>query len=49
LVSGVSKKLALERLLDEKEPPDRTPSKLIKSFNQISIFCDHDSAKELEI
>ncbi len=49
LVSGASKKIALERLLDEKEPPDRTPSKLIKSFNQISIFCDQESAKELEI
>ena len=49
LVSGASKKLALERLLDEKESPDRTPSKLIKSSNQISIFCDQESAKELEI
>ena len=49
LVSGVSKKIALERLLDEKEPPDRTPSKLIKSFNQISIFCDQESANEIEI
>jgi len=49
LVSGSSKKLALERLLDEMESPDRTPSKLIKSINQISIFCDQESAKELKI
>jgi len=49
LVSGTSKKVALERLLDEKESLDRTPSKLIKSINQISIFCDQESAKELEI
>ena len=49
LVSGTSKKLALQRLLDEKEPYDRTPSKLIKSVNQISIFCDQESAKELLI
>ncbi len=49
LVSGASKKIALERLLDDKEPPDRTPSKLIKSINQISIFCDQESAIELEI
>ena len=49
LVSGESKKLALKRLLDEKEPNDRTPSKLIKSSSQISIFCDQESAKELEI
>jgi len=49
LVSGANKRIALERLLDEKEPPDRTPSKLIKSINQILIFCDQESAKELEI
>ena len=36
-------------LLDEKESLDRTPSKLIKSINQISIFCDQESAKELKI
>ena len=47
LVSGSSKQLALKRLLDEKEPKDRTPSKLIKSSNQISIYCDQESAKEL--
>ena len=49
LVSGANKRIALERLLDEKEPPDRTPSKLIKTINQISIFCDQESSKELEI
>jgi len=49
LVSGASKKLALKRLLDEKESNDRTPSKLIKSNNQISIFCDQESAKEFLI
>ena len=49
LVSGASKQIALERLLDENEPPDRTPSKLIKSINQISIFCDQESANKLEI
>ena len=49
LVSGANKRIALERLLDEKEPTDRTPSRLIKSINQISIFCDQESAKELEI
>ena len=49
LVSGSSKQLALKRLLDEKEPKDRTPSKLIKSRSQISIFCDQESAKEILI
>ncbi len=49
LVSGESKQIALKRLLDEKEPNDRTPSKLIKSSSQISIFCDQVSAKEILI
>ena len=49
LVSGASKQLALKRLLDQKESSDRTPSKLIKSSNQILIFCDQESAKELFI
>ena len=49
LVSGESKQIALKRLLDEKEPNDRTPSKLIKSSSQISIFCDQESANEILI
>ena len=47
LVSGASKQLALKRLLDKNESLERTPSKLIKSSNQISIFCDEESSKEL--
>jgi len=47
LVSGASKQLALKRLIDINESQDRTPSKLIKSSKQISIFCDEDSSKEL--
>jgi len=47
LVSGASKQLALKRLLDKNESEERTPSKLIKSSNQISIFCDEESSKEL--
>ena len=49
LVSGASKQLALQRLLDKDESQERTPSKLIKSRNQISIFCDEESSKELSI
>ena len=49
LVSGASKQLALKRLLDKNESPERTPSKLIKSSNPISIFCDEESSKELLI
>ena len=47
LVSGAAKQLALKRLLDKNESQERTPSKLIKSSNQISIFCDQESSKEL--
>jgi len=49
LVSGSSKRTALKRLLDKNESSERTPSKLINSTNQISIFCDEDSSKELSI
>jgi len=49
LVSGPSKQLALKRLLDKNESLERTPSKLIKSSNPISIFCDEESSKELLI
>ncbi len=49
LVSGASKQLALKRLLDKNESLERTPSKLIKSSNPISIFCDEESSKELLI
>ena len=49
LVCGASKQLALKRLLDKDESQERTPSKLIKSSNQISIFCDEESSKELSI
>tara|TARA_B100000579_G_scaffold430452_1_gene443881 strand:+ start:290 stop:1015 length:726 start_codon:yes stop_codon:yes gene_type:complete len=47
LVSGPSKQLALKRLLDKNESLERTPSKLIKSRNQIIVFCDEESSKEL--
>ena len=49
LVSGASKQIALKRLLDKDESQERTPSKLIQSRNQISIFCDEESSKELSI
>jgi len=38
LVSGANKRIALERLLDEKESLDRTPSKLIKSVPDAKII-----------
>ena len=49
LVTGESKNLALKRLIDANEPPERTPAKLIKSNSKILIFCDSDAANELPI
>lgn len=49
LVSGSSKKEALQRLVDPNESFDRTPAKLINSNQIISIFCDLEASKELLI
>ena len=49
LVTGESKKLALKRLIDTNESPERTPAKLINSNSKILIFCDSDAANELPI
>lgn len=43
LVSGSSKKQAIKRLSNQKEPSDRTPAKLIKSKSKISVFCDEEA------
>jgi len=49
LVTGVSKNLALKRLIDKNESPRRTPAKLINSNSKILIFCDSDASNELPI
>ena len=49
LVTGKSKNLALKRLIDTNESPERTPAKLIKSNSKILIFCDLEASNELPI
>ena len=49
LVTGESKNLALKRLIDANEPPERTPAKLIKSNSKILVFCDSDASNQLPI
>jgi len=49
IVSGSSKQIALERLIDSEESSDRTPSKLIKPDSQIIIFSDLEASKFLSI
>ncbi|WP_320664383.1 6-phosphogluconolactonase [Prochlorococcus sp. MIT 1223] len=44
LVSGSSKQIALKRLIDPLEDPNRTPSKLIKPLSCIDIIADQSSA-----
>ncbi len=47
LVSGSSKQIALERLLDSKESFNRTPAKLINPDSQILVFTDLDASTNL--
>ena len=47
LVSGLSKRLALKRLIDITEDEKRTPAKLIKSNSEILIYCDSEAANDL--
>ena len=49
LVSGASKRLALERLISDNESSERTPAKMINSKTEISIFCDAEASKGLKI
>ncbi len=49
LVSGSPKQLALKRLIDENENPERTPARLISSTKKIYIFCDNDASNSLSI
>ena len=40
LVSGASKQIALKRLMDPSESPDRTPAKLVQPFDEILVLAD---------
>ncbi len=46
LVSGASKQIALQRLLDPSESPSRTPAKLVRPKSEILVLAD-EAASEL--
>tara|TARA_Y100001968_G_scaffold332947_1_gene393221 strand:- start:9191 stop:9904 length:714 start_codon:yes stop_codon:yes gene_type:complete len=43
LVSGKSKHIALQRLLDTNESPKRTPAKLVQPSSEILVIADEDA------
>ena len=45
LVSGAGKRLALERLLDPAEPPQRTPAKLVQPRAAVLVLADAAAAE----
>ena len=47
LVSGSAKRQALQRLVDPKESPVRTPAKLVSPAKQVLILADQDAASGL--
>jgi 6-phosphogluconolactonase len=47
LVSGASKRQALERLLDAQEPPERTPARLVQPHAEVLILADAAAAAGL--
>ncbi|WP_413440160.1 6-phosphogluconolactonase [Synechococcus sp. MIT S1220] len=47
LVSGAAKQVALKRLLDPDESPDRTPAKLVNSSKEIVVLADAEATNNL--
>ena len=47
LVSGASKRQALQRLLDPAESPDRTPAKLVSPQTTVLVLTDAEAAQGL--
>lgn len=47
LVSGASKRQALERLLDGQEPEERTPARLVRPRGDVLILADQAAASGL--
>jgi 6-phosphogluconolactonase len=47
LVSGAGKRQALGRLLDPKEPADRTPARLVSPEEEVLILADQAAAEGL--
>jgi 6-phosphogluconolactonase len=48
LVSGSGKRLALQRLLDPQELPERTPARLVQPVAPVWILADRAAAGDLE-
>lgn len=47
LVSGAGKRQALQRLLDPREPADRTPARLVQPRTRICVLADEAAAAGL--
>jgi 6-phosphogluconolactonase len=47
MVSGASKRQALERLLEPNEPVERTPARLVQPHGEVLILADADAASGL--
>ncbi|MDP6193814.1 MAG: 6-phosphogluconolactonase, partial [Prochlorococcaceae cyanobacterium ETNP18_MAG_1] len=47
LVSGAGKQLALQRLMDPGESPERTPAKLVQPRTPILVLADEAAAAGL--
>lgn len=43
LISGSAKQTALKRLLDQSEPWERTPAKLVSNSSKIIVLADKDA------
>jgi 6-phosphogluconolactonase len=46
LVSGASKREALQRLLDPNESPERTPAKLVQPRSPVLVLADAEALIE---
>jgi 6-phosphogluconolactonase len=47
VVSGGGKRLALQRLMDPSESPERTPARLVRPPGEVVIFADAAAAADL--
>ena len=47
LVSGQEKNQALRRLMDDEEPVERTPARLVRPANEVIILADAAAAAGL--
>ena len=47
LVSGEGKQVALKRLIDADESPERTPARLVQPASEVVILADQNAAAAL--